>query len=282
METRLVLLTTFRVANISRCNSHFWALWLGPSGRYLWEKQNRTEKYDSTMFLKKQLVLHRHHRSSQVDKAPAWDGSVSLEKGPMKFPSGLLRARCPWRWTWIQKNAKIFFCRLSAKPFWQTFGLRPAPKRMVPGDTSLALEATMRRDDLKTFHMLALQELSEINPGGSNRHHGKNMKHMFIEGSQNSDNMERWKSEEKSTQEQEKEKELEERRYRRAKYLECHETLCFPMICGSGGSKSRLAKGVGAEPCGQRRNENCYTMHHSRTTFGSPKNSAPLRRQAHF
>ena len=49
----------------------------------------------------------------------------------------------------------------------------------------------MRRDDLKTFHMLALQELSEINPGGSNRHHGKNMKHMFIEGSQNSDNMER-------------------------------------------------------------------------------------------
>ena len=25
----------------------------------------------------------------------------------------------------------------------------------------------------------------------------------------------------------------------------------FPMICGSGGSKSRLAKAVGAEPCGQ-------------------------------
>ena len=116
METGLILLTTFRVANISRWNSHFWALWLGPSGRYLWEKQNRTKKYDSTMFLKKQLVLHRHPRhsilqiltvqSSQVDKAPAWDGSVSLEKGPMKFPSGLLRARCPWRWTWIQKNGK--------------------------------------------------------------------------------------------------------------------------------------------------------------------------------
>ena len=27
----------------------------------------------------------------------------------------------------------------------------------------------------------------------------------------------------------------------------------FPMICGSGGSKSRLAKAVGAEPCGQMR-----------------------------
>ena len=25
----------------------------------------------------------------------------------------------------------------------------------------------------------------------------------------------------------------------------------FPMICGSGGSKSRLAKAAGAEPCGQ-------------------------------
>jgi len=29
----------------------------------------------------------------------------------------------------------------------------------------------------------------------------------------------------------------------------------FPMICGSGGSKSRLAKAAGAEPCGQMRDE---------------------------
>ena len=27
----------------------------------------------------------------------------------------------------------------------------------------------------------------------------------------------------------------------------------FPMICGSGGSKSRLAKAAGAEPCVQMR-----------------------------
>ena len=27
----------------------------------------------------------------------------------------------------------------------------------------------------------------------------------------------------------------------------------FPMIWGSGGSKSRLAKAAGAEPCGQMR-----------------------------
>ena len=30
----------------------------------------------------------------------------------------------------------------------------------------------------------------------------------------------------------------------------------FPMICGSGGSKSRLGKAAGAEPSGQMRNEN--------------------------
>ena len=30
-------------------------------------------------------------------------------------------------------------------------------------------------------------------------------------------------------------------------------TMFFPMICGSGGSKSRLAKAEGAEPAGQMR-----------------------------
>ena len=32
-------------------------------------------------------------------------------------------------------------------------------------------------------------------------------------------------------------------------------TVFFPMICGSGGSKSRLAKAAGAEPAGQMRDE---------------------------
>ena len=56
----------------------------------------------------------------------------------------------------------------------------------------------------------------------------------------------------------------------------------FPMICGSRGSKSRLAKAAGAEPAGQMSNENCtrlwreahfevkmYKTHQLRTTFGS-------------
>jgi hypothetical protein len=49
----------------------------------------------------------------------------------------------------------------------------------------------------------------------------------------------------------------------------------FPMACGSGGSKSRLAK-AGAEPCSQMRlwreahfEVKMYKTHHSRTTFGN-------------
>ena len=43
----------------------------------------------------------------------------------------------------------------------------------------------------------------------------------------------------------------------------------FPMICGSGASKSRLAKAVGAEPSGQMRDENLHAVV-ARSTFRSP------------
>ena len=55
----------------------------------------------------------------------------------------------------------------------------------------------------------------------------------------------------------------------------------FPMIWGSGGSKSRLAKAAGAEPAGQMRDEKLHAVvarstfrsqnvqNHCRTTFGS-------------
>ena len=42
----------------------------------------------------------------------------------------------------------------------------------------------------------------------------------------------------------------------------------FPMICGSGGSKSRLAKAAGAEPAGQMRDEKLHALV-ARSTFGS-------------
>ena len=34
----------------------------------------------------------------------------------------------------------------------------------------------------------------------------------------------------------------------------------FPMLCGSGRSKSRLAKLAGAEPSGRRRDQNCTPL----------------------
>jgi len=34
----------------------------------------------------------------------------------------------------------------------------------------------------------------------------------------------------------------------------------FPMICGSGGSKSRLAKAAGAEPSGQMKDEKLHAV----------------------
>ena len=47
------------------------------------------------------------------------------------------------------------------------------------------------------------------------------------------------------------------------------ETPCFfPMICGSGGSKSRLAKVAGAEPAGQMGDEKLHAVV-ARSTFSS-------------
>ena len=42
----------------------------------------------------------------------------------------------------------------------------------------------------------------------------------------------------------------------------------FPMICGSGGSKSTFAKAAGAEPSGQMRDEHLHAVV-ARSTFGS-------------
>ena len=54
----------------------------------------------------------------------------------------------------------------------------------------------------------------------------------------------------------------------------------FPMICGSGGSKSRLAKAAGAEPAGQRRDEKLHAVV-ARSTFRS-ENVQNTRGSDHF
>ena len=54
----------------------------------------------------------------------------------------------------------------------------------------------------------------------------------------------------------------------------------FPMICGSGGSKSRLAKAAGAEPAGQMRHEKVHAVV-ARSTFPS-QNGQNTRGADHF
>ena len=54
----------------------------------------------------------------------------------------------------------------------------------------------------------------------------------------------------------------------------------FPMICGSGGSKSRLAKAAGAEPAGQMRDEKGQAVV-ARSAFASEK-AKSTSRSRHF
>ena len=56
----------------------------------------------------------------------------------------------------------------------------------------------------------------------------------------------------------------------REKVEKSRNTVYFPMICGSGGSKSRLAKAAGAEPAGQMRDEKLHAVV-ARSTFASEK-----------
>ena len=88
--------------------------------------------------------------------------------------------------------------------------------------------------------------------------------------------MEQKNREEKSRREKSRrekireEKESEERRSRCASCKHC----VFPMICGSRGSKSRLAKAAGAEPAGQMRDEKVHAVV-ARSTFASEEAKNP-------
>ena len=66
----------------------------------------------------------------------------------------------------------------------------------------------------------------------------------------------------------------------REKVGKSRNTVCFLMICGSGGSKSRLAKAVGAEPAGQTRDEKLHAVV-ARSTFPS-QNAQSTTLSDHF
>ena len=83
--------------------------------------------------------------------------------------------------------------------------------------------------------------------------------------------MDRWKAElgrgrEKRRVEERQIREEKDSEERRCRGRNSAKHCVFPMIWGSGGSKSRLAKVAGAEPSGQMRDEKC----------------TPLWREAHF
>ena len=88
--------------------------------------------------------------------------------------------------------------------------------------------------------------------------------------------MDRWKAEQGRGREKRKIRRQKSRRERvRRKKIQMREkvgksrfTVFFPMICGSGGSKSRLAKAAGAEPAGQMRDEKLHAVV-ARSTFWS-------------
>ena len=92
--------------------------------------------------------------------------------------------------------------------------------------------------------------------------------------SQTSDNMDRWKAEQGRGREKRKIRRKKSRRERvRRKKMQMREKVgkspihcVFPMIWGSGGSKSRLAKVAGAEPAGQMRDEKLHALV-ARSTF---------------
>ena len=86
--------------------------------------------------------------------------------------------------------------------------------------------------------------------------------------SQTSDNMDRWKSRGGNSQPEEEKKKEYQRRERvrrntikvREKVEKSRNIVFFQMLCGSGGSKSRLAKAAGAEPSAEMKNENLHAL----------------------
>ena len=122
--------------------------------------------------------------------------------------------------------------------------------------------------------------------------------------SETSDNMDSWKAEVGRVRREKIRREKIRRERVRRKKMQMREKVgksrntVFPMICGSGRSKSRLAKAAGAEPAGQMRDKKiarrCGAKHISKskctkhTSVGPllevemSKKCTPLWREAHF
>ena len=76
------------------------------------------------------------------------------------------------------------------------------------------------------------------------------------------------RGEEKTKEDQRRERVRGKKMQVREKVEKSRQTGVYPMLCGSGGSKSRLAKATGAEPSGQMRDEKLHAVV-ARRTFRS-------------
>ena len=97
------------------------------------------------------------------------------------------------------------------------------------------------------------------------------------------DEKQRWEESEKRREEEGRSKKRESEKKEdpgacKGRKLAKH--CVFPLICGSGGSKSRLAKAAGAEPAGQMRDEKLHAAV-ARSTFPS-QNVQNTSRSEHF
>ena len=93
----------------------------------------------------------------------------------------------------------------------------------------------------------------------------------------------RWEESERRSQEvrrseKRKNEKKEDAGARKGRKVAIH--CVFPKICGSGGSKSKLPKAAGAEPCGQMRDEKLHAVV-ARSTFES-KEAKDTSRSEHF
>ena len=116
------------------------------------------------------------------------------------------------------------------------------------------------------------------------------MSHIIVEGSLEvklptiwTDEKQRWAESEKRREEERRSKKRKSQKKedpgaRKGRKVAKH--CVFPMICGSGGSKSRLAKAAGVEPAGQMRDEKLHAVV-ARSTFASEK-ATQTSRSEHF
>ena len=185
----------------------------------------------------------------------------------MQFHSGLLntcRRKHSYNWWSARVQAPLWvslMCRFF--PCWDASGSLVAGIPPVTGDQASLFELKEHLPQARRAHILL---------------HRRKFR------SQTSDKMDRWKAEmervreEKRREEKKEDKRRQDPGARKGRKVAKH--CVFPLICGSGGSKSRLAKAAGAEQSGQMRDEQLHAVvawstfakaktPHVRSTFGS-------------